>query len=373
VLNVVHVLPRYELDGLTWVTVLPHAADVVWDPAGEQRPSILIYDTTSRGAARVAIDGEQWWWLSDSWELIASEPHGMGPRPWAEFRTKSPPQDDYWDRGEGQSLVDGTLELGRISAHMAWARKIHSKNAAFVVVGSTDELPPGQVLNGEDMLFARGDNIQLGTLDMILPVGDFRDEINEVIEDVSEHEGVPMSIVAMDAGSGGKYEITPAAYEALAKVRNRQIKHLEMAELRLARSASAELRRVGQPDSVSDEAIRDGFRVRYARLTYADHPSQRVATAKEQFRVGASDPYEFYQDENPGLTRAEAKTEVDAHVEAWAEFNDVVASRNISLSGDGGLSTLPEKQGMIGGLTRAANESPPDGVSSDESRDPRAG
>ena len=356
--NVVHVLPRVEFGKLTWATVLPHAADVIFDPQGEERPSILFFDVRSHGARWVAVDAERWWWISDRWELVLDEPHAMGPRPWAEFRTASPPEHDYWDRGRGQSLVDGTLESARIHAHMTWARKHQSKAAAYIIVGSQDELPPGQMINGEDPLFIRGDNVTIGKLDMILPVKEFTEELSAIARDIAEAIGVPYSVTETDPGAA-----SPRDQAQLVKVRDAQIKWLKVGETQLATSTAAELARVGHPGAYDPAEVAERFRISFAPLTFADHPLAKVDTAKAEMSIGATSEYGYYA-RSHGITLEEARDEVLEHLEQRAEFLDLVTKRNLPGDGNDG-ATLPERQGQVGGRTAAENNDqpqPPDGT-----------
>lgn len=357
--NVVHVLPRIEGGKLSWVVVRPHAADVVWDPAGEAKPSILLYETRSRGASCVAVDGERWWWLSDAFEVLAEEEHAMGPRPWGEFRCAQPPADDYWDRGRGAQLVDATLELGRLSAHMAWARKHQSKKAAYLVVGTDDKLPPGQMLNGEDPLFIRGDGVNIGALDLIVPVKDFDDEMRLIARDAAEAIGVPYHDSDSDPGP-----TSPRDQAQLVKVRNAQIKYLTLGEERLAKSAAAELVRVNHPGALDPEAVAEGFRIEFAPLTFADHPLARVETAKAEGSMGWTSEFRAYAREHQ-ITLEQAREEVLENLEDRAEFLELLTKRNLPADGNDG-ATLPERQGQIGGRMSAEMNDPANPSPSDE-------
>ena len=349
--NVVHVLPRIQDGRLQWVTVRPHAADVIFDPAGEPKPSILIYDTNSRGARYVAVDGERWWWLTDGFEVLADEEHAMGPRPWAEFRCSQPPEDDYWDRGRGQHLIDATLEIARISAHMAWARKIQSKNAAYIIVGSEDKLPPGQMLNGEDPLFIRGEGVTIGTLGMIVPVKDFEDEMRSIARDAAEAIGVPYDDADTDPGP-----TSPRDQAQLVKVRNAQIKYLRVGEEQAAKSAAAELTRVAHAGALDPDTVAEGFRIDFAPLSFADHPLAKVEAAKAEFSIGLNSEFRHYAREHQ-TTLEQARDEVLENLEQRSEFLELLTKRNLPADGNDG-ATVPEVQGQIGGRMSAAMNNP---------------
>ena len=369
--NVVHVLPRWESEGLRWVTVLPHKADVIFDPRGEDKPSILVYETTSMGAAFVAVDHQQWWWLTKDWQLIASEVHGLGRRPWAEFRVAEPPGDDYWDRGRRQSIADSTVELGRIEAHKGWARKGQSKKAPYMFVGQEDKVPANQTLNGEDLLYARTDTATIGVLDTVLSVEEFVAEIDDIIDDVAQSEGVPPSVVDWRASDVDR----AVEHAALVKVRTKQTKHLRVGELELAMLTGQLLLQVGHPAGLPAAAIEREFRIEYAQLTFADLPGQRVDTAKALMGLGGTTPYQFFQQEHPELTAEAARTEVDQNLEEIAEFWEFYSSRNLPADAATQIQTsiqsLPQAQGAVGGPA-AAPSGPPANTTPDREHEDEA-
>lgn len=363
--NVVHVLPRVEEKKLRWVHVLPHCADAVFDPAGEDEPSILIYETSSRGAARVAVDSERWWWLDQGWEIIADEEHGVGARPWAQFRVAAPPEDDYWDRGRGQNVIDGTIEVARLSAHMGWARKINSKPTPYLFVDEDAELPGGQVLNGEEPLYVRGNSVKFGVAPTVVDPADFEQEMRSIVEDVCESQGVPSTVVDFEPGSTSDAANVfafagPRTHAQLVKVRNDQIKHLTEGEEELAKATAAELRRTGHPGAISEESA-ELIRVRFADLSFADHPKAQIETALKEMELGHTDPYAAYLRRHPGITAAEAREAVDGHVDARAVYIETLTSRNLTMGAKGDAQTLAQMQGARGGRMAANDNTNPDG------------
>jgi hypothetical protein len=372
--NVVHVLPRIEADrGLQWVTVLPHEADVLWDPDGERDPSILVYTCNDLGASFVAVDAERWWWLDDQGEVIDEEEHQIGMRPWAEFRVAPRKPGDYWARNVGRNLVDATLNVGRISAHMDWIRRTAARKTSAMFVGENDEIPPGQVLQGEAPVIVRGDGSSFQVYDTIVSPAEFLADIAAIFEDVAEHYGLP--VTAIDPSQGSTSDAAnvfgpagPRVHERLVKLRNSQTQQLGHGETQLAIRTAALLTANGRLNVKADQA-RDGFRLRWAPATYADTPKAQAEAAGALMSNGlaSTDPVAFHQSQNPGMTFEEAREDVLRHIEVSAEIHDIQASRNLPSDPAKLGETLPQMQGRIGGQMAAANRLP-DGEHDDEEK-----
>lgn len=359
--NVVHVLPRIERDlGLQWVTVLPDAADVIWDPQGERDPSILMYACHDLGAARVAVDSERWWWLDKQWKVIADEEHGIGMRPWAEFRVAPRKPGDYWARSVGRNLVDATLDVGRIAAQMAWTRRTAGRKQVVIGEGENSPIIPGQVLGGELPAYVPHD-ATFDVKDTIVSPDDFLKDIAAVFEDVAESYGLPAGAIDPSQGSMSDAGNGPRIHERLVKSRLSQTKHLGLGETQLAIRTSALLTKNGRL-SVTAEQARASFRLRWAPASYADTPKAQAEAAVAFMSNGlaSSDSVAFHQLQNPGLTFEEALEEVLHHIETQAKINDIQASRNLPSDASKRGETLPQVQGRIGGQASAAKRSSDD-------------
>lgn len=359
-LSVVHVLPRYEHGRLCWVTVTPDKADVLFDPIGELEPSILVYETKSHGAKRIAVDSERWWWIGSDWKIAHEEVHGLGMRPWVAIRWQHPPESDYWDEGAGQDLYDGTLELGRVYAHARWVRKHWSKKTATVHKGENVHLPENQNMSAnQPVMFHGPGQSKVEVHDTIVEIAGFKAEMREITESVLEGYGLPANVVDFSTGSteDAANVFSPAKInqnEALVKLRDQQVKHFDDAEIELAVRAVALLRRAGRL-AITEEQVRSGFRCRHAPMTFADHPAARVKTAKEQMSIGATNPYEFYMMEHPGVTFEEAREYVDKNVELRAEFYDLWIASNMNLDPSDDLRTAAQLNGKMGGQSKSNN------------------
>ena len=371
-LNVVHVIPRIESTGLHWVTVLPHECDVVWDPAGEHDPSILVYGCKDRGARYVAVDRERWWWLDKDYKIVDEEEHPegwhpsadeLGPTPWAEFRVADRQPGDYWCRGAGQALVDGALQVGMISAQLEWSRRTHAKKLITLQLGDNDESPPGQTMQGETAFITRGDQTRFAVHDTVVGVGEFLAHISSIVEDLAESYGLPATEI--DPSSASTQDAAnafgpagPRNYERIAKLRTSMLKHLRLGEHQLADRAGILLAATGRLGGVTREDIRRGFRCSWLPLTFADTPKSQIDTAIAGMSIGATDPVVFYQSQNPGLTFDEAAAAVQRHIEVRAQINEFQARRNMPSDPAHDGQSLAQMQGRIGGNTAAANSSP---------------
>lgn len=357
-LSVVHVIPRYERGKLVWVTVTPDKADVIFDP-NEDEPSILVYETHALGAVYVAVDSERWWWISDTFEVLHEEEHGMGMRPWVEFRFQDPPELDYWDRGAGQDLFDGTLEIGRVYAHARWVRKNWSKKLLTIHAGENVNVPEGQNIGANQPVMSRGSGaMDFQIHDVSVPIKDFEDEMAVITASVLEQYGLTT-------------EDRSAKSEALVKIRAQQIKHFERAELELAVRATAILKANGAL-SLTPDQVRDSFRVLFAAPRDADHAKDRMETAKAKMALGQTDPYEVYVQEHPGTTREEARDYVREHVTARAEFFQVWTEHNMPLDPADDLKTMAEFNGKLGGLMSGESRAqPPNPAEQKENTDER--
>lgn len=352
-LGVVHILPRIEHGKLVWVTVTPDTADVLFDPAGEREPSILVYESKCHGSKYVAVDAERWQWIDKDWKLITEETHGLGMVPWVTFRWQPPPRGDYWDRAAGQDLYDGTMEIGRVYAQARWVRKHNSKRLTHIHTGQNVDVPANQNMSSTQPVHTHGDGAAtIASHDMVVPVGEFIAEMREITESVLEAYGLPSSIVDVSDTASN----TPAnGQAALDKIRNKSIRSFDASELQLAIRVAALLRGAGRL-RLSETEVRESFRCRFALMTWADHPRDRMETAKAKIELGQTDPYELYCEENPGVTYAEAVEYVDGHVEARAKFYEVFKAHNLSLDPSDDMKTAAQMNGKIGGMTPADDD-----------------
>lgn len=194
---------------------------------------------------------------------------------------------------------------------------------------------------------------------------EFLAEMADIAEDLAEAYGIPSTEIdpapkSTEDAANVFGPAGPQRYAKLAKMRNKQIKHHEESERELAVRTCLLLRREGRMQLDEDE-VREAFRIRYPQMTYVDHPKAQVEIAQAQMSLGATDPFEFYQSLNPGLTLSEAREEVLENIQARAEFFELVMKHNLPLDPNKDALSVAQIQGALGGqrsgeVRRAAAE-----------------
>lgn len=340
--NIAHVLVRWETSGPRAFVLSPHQCDVVWNPDGtEEQPGILTYETSSQGATRVLVDSERWVWVDKDWRVVVEEQHGLGMVPWVRWRWRAPVA-DYWDMHLGSDLVDCTLDVGRQAAHMRWVRTQRSQKAIVLKLGANDPLPAPQSINGEGGILLQGSaQTGLSTLDPEVSPDNFLRDISESISTAAAAYGLR---TASDTGLVDEQ----AERDRLGKMRARQLGYFARAEHEFAeRMAALVSRHAGV--LIDDALVDEGFRVRFAPFVPADDPQQQVATAREQQRMGATNPYAFFGQLHPELSEEQAREEVDENVTLISEFTSDLVTRGLAISDGNQLQTLSQVQGRLGG------------------------
>jgi len=343
--NVAHVLVRWETDGPRLLVLGPHQCDVILSPDGrDDRPAIMVYATQSMGAAWVIVDSERWVWVDENWRVMLQEEHRLGVVPWVEWRSRAPVS-DYWDAALGHDLAECTIDVERMAAHMRFVRTHRSQKALVFTMSEQDALPPAQSVNGESVMLQGSARMGLGVVDHEVAPENFLRDISEAVRSTYAAHGI--------RSTGETTLVDPDEADRLGKRRAQQLGYYARAELELARRV-ARLISVHGGVKIDDDLVREGFRVRFAPYVPADEPQAQVATAKEQQRMGASDPVAFFLTMHPELTGAQAWEEIEESVEITAKFTDMVTTRGLALGDGGTLQTLQQAAGRIGGQTSGA-------------------
>lgn len=372
--SVVHVIPRLVAGEIELMTVLPHAADVLFDK-GERKPSILAFSCESKGGVVLcAVDSERFWWLDKDFKVVADELHGMGRRPWVTWRFEDAKHADYWNVGSGQALYDATLKLARVAAHYSWVRLGNAKKMTHIHLGQNVEAPESQSLQTNAPVVTRGDGASaINVHDTIVSPDTFLAEMREIAETALEEYGLPVTTVDFSQRSN---DDAPNAYgpagvrqhDALAKVRAKQVKQFEHSEQELATRIAVLLRKLGR-FNVDEKTVRSAFRVQFAPLSFADTPKAKIEAAMLQIELGQTNVYEVYQADNPGMTEDEAREAVLHNVEVRAEHLKHLIEHNVSIDPAADGKTVAQLNGMIGGVK--SGESRSQGDHSDNVEMPR--
>lgn len=379
IMNVVHVLPQVVDGRLRYETVLPHASEVIIDE-GDHEPSILIYDAIGPNYTRVAVDSERYWFIDDNWQVVRDDPHGYRDvrgepmRPWVPWRVRPwLPSQDYWLRKVGSQLVDATLYVGRVGAHMSYVRQNNnSKLSTLSASRLSDDVPPEQQVTPERPLITSG-NAEFAVFDLIVPITEFAADIDKKMEDVAESYGVPRGVLGAGGSSMSKAgtvsdrgPLDPMSQAAVAKLRNTHTKHLRRADRETWIMSAIIMRAEGHRLSVDPRKLDRGLTVTFGPLTFVDKPMDALTTAEKEISLGQLDQVRLFQRRNPGTTLEESERQVKARIEKRAEINDFQAKRQLpAVAGRDGES-LAASQGRFGGQARPPTTDP-DG--NDERRD----
>lgn len=340
--NVAHVLVRWESEGPRLIVLGPHQCDLLWSPDGrDEHPSIMVYATQSMGAKNVIVDSERWVWVDENWRVMHEETHGLGMVPWVAWRCRAPVR-DYWDAELGRDLAECTIDVERMAAHMRFVRTHRAQKALVFTMGPNDAMPPAQSVNSESVVLQGSVRMGLTTVDHEVAPDNFLRDISESIRSTYAAHGI--------RSSGETALVDPDEADRLGKRRAQQLGYYARAELDLARRLAKLITAHGGV-AIDDDLVREGFRVRFAPYVPADEPQAQVATAKEQQRMGASDPVAFYLTLHPELSEAQAWEEIEESVEVTAKFTDMVTTRGLALGDGGTLQTLQQAAGRIGGQT----------------------
>jgi len=367
-LNVVHVLPQIRDGELRFETVLPHAADVIFDNS-ERDPSILVYDSDGGDFKRVAVDSERYWYLDKAGAVVDEYEHGLKDRrgrpvtPWIEWRISPRPDEDYWDRGRGQILVDATLAVGRVSAHMEWVRRTNAAKLSTLQADDLDDIPPEQAVTPERPLVMTSTTARFEVHDLIVSVDEFVKQISSITEDVAEHYGVRSRVIDPRVSDTGDQSLHDQ--EDKAKFRRSMIKFLRRAEHLLQHKTALVAQRSKHPAAVDPELVREGFRCLFPELTFVDHPKAQLETDMMAMSAGQTDHVQIYMRRHPGVDEAEASAAVRKSIDIRNEFAALLAARNLPADAEQDGDSLAQAQGRIGGLTNARPNQGPGGGSHD--------
>jgi hypothetical protein len=376
--NVVHLLPMVIDGELRFETVLPHAADVLFD-RGDRDPSILVYECGGDGFDRVAVDAERYWYINDHWEIIDEFEHGYRDhrgrplRPWVEWRISPRPDGDYWDRGRGRILVDATLAAGRVSAHMEWIRQTNAGKLSTLIVDDLDDIPPEQAVTPERPLVLTDAQAQFEVHDLIVPITEFAKHIDKIDEDVAEHYGIRARAINQTTADGQTSDLTPQDQADLSKFRRNMIKHLRRSESDLQFKTAVVAKRASHPAAPDPEAARTGFRCGFPPLTFVDHPKAQLETDELAMSLGQTDHVRMYMQRNPGADEAEAEENLEKSIERRNKFAGMLSARNLPADAGQDGDSLAQLQGRLGGVTAAKKAPEGDGEEDGKRSTRRAG
>ncbi len=364
-MNVVHVLPRVVDGELRFDTVLPHASEVIIDE-DDQEPSILIYEAVGPDYTRVAVDSERYWFLDDNWQLVRDDPHGYRDvqgrpmRPWVPWRVRPRlPGQDYWLRKVGSQLVDATLYVGRVSAHMSFVRQNNNTKLAHLSADRVSEdVPPEQQTSPERPLVTSG-NASFEVHDLIVPITEFVADINFKLESVAESYGVPRGVLGANPASSDASPLDLGSQAAVSKMRTQHAKHLRVADRKTVIMSAIIMKAERHRLAVNPRTLARELQVHFGEHTFVEKPLDALAVAEKKIELGQQDQVRLFQESHPWLTIEQSRAQVELRLKTRAEINEFQAARQTPTSPGQDFEGLAASQGRVGGQ---AQPSDPDGI-----------
>lgn len=369
---------------LRYDELLPHCTEVYTSdhyPMGP--PDSAVYtvksgsDFDGQPLRTAALDAYATRYYDQRDRLVRTEPHGAGIFPGVAFRLEHP-IDDWWCSDRGAGVVEATVEGSHLLARLDWIRNAQDR---YREVMASEELSriSTQVAGAEGPLEipVNPDAFRYEVFDVNTPITNHEQHIKLYLHQAAESVGVPSVLVDFDFSSGNTANTSPqsaaAQHAALADLRNQHIEWYREAERELAWRTALVLQGAGHPfaDLLPPDMVADSFEIEFPELTFVEHPTTRVAVARDRIAIGLSSTVREYQREHPDLTFEESKAQVIAIAEEEGELNELYI-RNNWPRGAAEKQTLAQAQGAQGGQASGAARQPEDSTDDDPVKPGRA-
>ena len=367
--NVVHVIPQVLEGELRYIEVLPHASDVIFGP-GDNDPSILSYVVDGGDHVRVAVDAERFWYLDENYKIVDQFVHGYRDlrgrpmQPWTAWRCRPRLSSmDYWQRGVGRQLVDATMHQSVVQAAMTAVRQTNNaKLSSLSAPRPKEDIPPAQQVSPEHPMILRGGST-FEVHDLIVPVKEFLEQLDAEEEAIAEAYGVPRG--ALDKSTDADPWMT---HQAVAKVREQQIKYLRRADRETSIKTAIIMRADRHPRArdLPPERVASALTLTYAEHTFLERPQDRYEAWRQELSLGLADHADLRMRLHPDEDKKTAMERVKSTVSTRGEISAMMAAHNTPADAGQDLDTVAQLQGRLGGRA-----SPPDPDGPDERREQR--
>ncbi|MCY1055430.1 hypothetical protein [Nannocystis sp. SCPEA4] len=356
------VIPVVRKGKLKLDLIRPEVCDVKLDPEDPMGlPIAAAWSAHGGDSAFVMLDQEAWRYLDPQGrDVKPPQPHNLKYWPGSVFRLDEP-VDCWWPRNYQERLVDATVQAAYTYAKLCWVRKSQNKKL-LTVVGQTEEMPRGQVLDPELALTISSDaqatTVQVSDFDT--DPKNFLAEIRFVLETIIESYGIPQSAVTYDVGQEGGPLAISIKKERLGSLRAAQIPFLDRGEHELWPAAVAIARVAGHPLASKlppPDEVKEMLDVQWPRLRVIDNPLEREALYKEQLKRGGVSPVDMIQEDHPELTREECIDLMKQNLADYAALSEELAARNLVMDLANGVIASSEAFGRLGPQVR--DQQPP--------------
>lgn len=231
--NVVHIVPVMKPDpddpaklvpALELIT--PDISDVELEHGRLVRLTYDLDTPKDDPRRRMAVDAHGWHYLDADGDVVESIGVELGRCPAVEFRLAPHHRGDYWGAKRGHKLVEATLQISRIAAHMGWVRESLNSKQLTLICESEALAAQGKIDARRPMhLAAEATEAKAVVLD--LEVKGFVAEMREHAEPVLESYGLPYTAFDLDSSAGNAGNLPQSGgaqlYGRRKKIRNRQL------------------------------------------------------------------------------------------------------------------------------------------------------
>lgn len=290
-------------------------------------------------------------------EVAPKVTHDLGYFPGVPLRFDSIIDGDWWGSPFlNQRLVDATVRLGTLNAILAYTRKSQNKKL-LKIVGDLGGFPDGQVLEPEVPLVAdipangQGTAPAIEALDFDTDPGKFIRHAEWIYRNIASAYGGQI-----ESDASGSTSRIVFSTEALTEIRNEQIPHARMFERDLWANAVDMCRKFGHRLASSlptREQVLAGFRIDFGKLSRKfSEPKAEQDWTDHLLSKGATDQLEIVRAQgNATLDDSQLKDLIARHLENQSWFNNILATRNLSLI-DGKVRGTAEANGATGPAIR---------------------
>lgn len=361
------VLPVMRSGRMTFDTLLPHFYEVLpdpndpwgnplaacWDVATCDPIDVIAYGEKAPKAGAVLVDGDSYRYYSvkDRATEVGRKSHSLGEFPGSALRFDTTHATAWWGCDRNQRLVDATINLGILNAKLGFVRKEQNKKQ-LVFKGDLGGMPKGQKHDPETAIQADAQNPEVIDIDAV----DFDTSPENFIAHANWIIGMEKESFGAERDEAGRWIFS---HEALTEIRNEQIPYAREfeADVWAKTVATAKANRHRLADKLpSPEAVRDGFEVRYEKLsrTFAS-PSEETAYKVHELSHGLIEHADMLATDFPHLSLEERRKMIMAKIEAQGDVFDAMAKRDQRRAGkeeDPKLQTAAQINGAEGPKVR---------------------
>lgn len=279
----------------------------------------------------LAMDDEEFVWLSKGWNFLRREPHPLKRIP-ALLWSKEDPDDSILDGTSGADIPNAHVAVTLLNARMLKHQKSGTKMAA--VTGDTSGMARGQPMDEETVIEAP-EGVAFQTLDLGADPQSYIDTVNSVIKQVAANHGIPMSVFDLSYQATSGFEIN-LKRSGLREIRADQILDFRPFEKELATLWAATLDARNHRFAFNP----DGWSIEFGDTDTPDSPMDRLEYWKAQEDLDLINRVDIFMKQNPEATEEVALATILKNQEMRID-----RMRDLQRANGGGLFGLDNQAG----------------------------